>query len=54
VVLHEQTFDNLGGSGQAGATEWQVVADVSGRFDVRETEFRRIPANQQPRQLEDH
>lgn len=44
VVLHEQYFDNLGGSGQAGASERQVISRSFGSFDVWETEFRRIAA----------
>jgi Fe-Mn family superoxide dismutase len=67
VVLHEQYFDNLGGSGQAGASERQVIAKSFGSFDVWETEFRRIAAglgggsgwvvlgfNQHTRQLENY
>lgn len=44
VVLHEYYFDNLGGNGQAGATERQRIAESFGTFDVWETEFRRIAA----------
>jgi superoxide dismutase, Fe-Mn family len=44
VVLHEYYFDNLGGNGQAGATERQRIADSFGTFDAWETEFRRIAA----------
>ncbi|WP_174254401.1 superoxide dismutase [Variovorax boronicumulans] len=67
VVLHEQYFDNLGGSGQAGASERQVISRSFGSFDVWETEFRRIAAglgggsgwvvlgfNQHTRQLENY
>jgi Fe-Mn family superoxide dismutase len=44
VVLHEYYFDNLGGNGQAGATERKRIADSFGTFDAWETEFRRIAA----------
>lgn len=44
VVFHEYYFDNLGGSGQAGANERKVIADAFGSFDIWETEFRRIGA----------
>ena len=44
VVFHEYYFDNLGGNGQAGATERKVIADAFGSFDTWETEFRRIGA----------
>ena len=44
VVLHEFYFDNLGGSGQAGAVERQTIAQAFGSFDTWETEFRRIGA----------
>jgi len=44
VVLHELYFDNLGGSGQAGAKERQAIAQAFGSFDAWETEFRRIGA----------
>jgi Fe-Mn family superoxide dismutase len=44
VVFHEDYFDNLGGNGQAGATERKVIADAFGSFDTWETEFRRIGA----------
>lgn len=44
VVLHEYYFDNLGGSGQAGAKLRGVLADTFGSFDTWETEFRRIAA----------
>lgn len=44
VVLHEYYFDNLGGSGQAGAAERQRIAQAFGSFDAWETEFRRIAA----------
>ncbi|HEX7642437.1 MAG TPA: Fe-Mn family superoxide dismutase [Burkholderiaceae bacterium] len=42
VVFHEYYFGNLGGSGQAGATERKVIGDAFGSFDTWETEFRRI------------
>lgn len=42
VVLHELYFDNLGGSGHAGASERQAIAQAFGSFDAWETEFRRI------------
>ena len=42
VVLHEFYFDNLGGSGQAGATTRKTLGDAFGTFDAWETEFRRI------------
>jgi superoxide dismutase, Fe-Mn family len=42
VVLHEYYFDNLGGNGQAGASERKTIADAFGSFDTWETEFRRI------------
>ncbi|HEY0962240.1 MAG TPA: Fe-Mn family superoxide dismutase [Pseudomonadales bacterium] len=42
VVLHEFYFDNLGGNGQAGASERQRIAASFGSFDAWETEFRRI------------
>lgn len=42
VVLHELYFENLGGSGGAGATERQAIAQAFGSFDAWETEFRRI------------
>src|SRR5213076_2584232 len=38
VVFHEYYFGNLGGSGQAGASERQTIAQVFGNFDVWETE----------------
>ena len=44
VVFHEIYFDNLGGSGQAGAGERKAIADAFGSFDTWETEFRRIGA----------
>lgn len=44
VVFHEYYFDNLGGSGQAGAKERKVIGDAFGSFDTWETEFRRIGA----------
>jgi Fe-Mn family superoxide dismutase len=67
VVLHEFYFDNLGGSGQAGASDRQTIAQAFGSFDTWETEFRRIGAglgggsgwvvlgfNQHTRQLENY
>ena len=42
VVLHELYFDNLGGSGQAGAGTRKALGDAFGSFDTWETEFRRI------------
>jgi superoxide dismutase, Fe-Mn family len=67
VVLHEQYFDNLGGTGEAGAQERQTIAQAFGSFDAWETEFRRIGAglgggsgwvvlgfNQHTRQLENY
>lgn len=67
VVLHELYFENLGGSGQAGAAERQAIAQAFGSFDAWETEFRRIGAglgggsgwvvlgfNQHLRQLENY
>lgn len=67
VVLHELYFDNLGGSGQAGSSERQSVAQAFGSFDAWETEFRRIGAglgdgsgwvvlgfNQHTRQIENY
>jgi Fe-Mn family superoxide dismutase len=44
VVLHELYFDNLGGSGQAGASDRDAIARAFGSFDAWETEFRRIGA----------
>jgi Fe-Mn family superoxide dismutase len=67
VVLHEFYFDNLGGSGKAGAADRQSIAQGFGSFDTWETEFRRIGAglgggsgwvvlgfNQHTRQLENY
>jgi Fe-Mn family superoxide dismutase len=67
VVFHEYYFENLGGSGQAGAAERQRIAAAFGTFDAWETEFRRIGAglgggsgwvvlgfNQHTRQLENY
>ena len=67
VVLHEHYFDNLGGSGKAGASERQVIGAAFGSFDGWETEFRKIGAglgggsgwvvlgfNQHTRQLENY
>ncbi len=42
VVFHEYYFDNLGGSGQVGASERKAIALAFGSFDTWETEFRRI------------
>jgi Fe-Mn family superoxide dismutase len=42
VVLHEYYFDNLGGSGQAGATTRKALGDAFGTYDAWESEFRRI------------
>ncbi len=44
VVFHEHYFDNLGGNGNAGAQERQVIGQAFGSFDAWETEFRRIGA----------
>jgi Fe-Mn family superoxide dismutase len=44
VVFHELYFDNLGGNGEAGASERKMIADAFGSFDTWETEFRRIGA----------
>jgi Fe-Mn family superoxide dismutase len=67
VVLHEHYFDNLGGSGKAGAKEREIIGRAFGSFDAWETEFRRIGAglgggsgwvvlgwNQHTRQLENY
>jgi Fe-Mn family superoxide dismutase len=67
VVLHELYFDNLGGSGKAGAKERDTIATAFGSFDAWEAEFRRIGAglgggsgwvmlglNQHTRQLENY
>jgi Fe-Mn family superoxide dismutase len=67
VVFHEHYFDNLGGSGKAGAAERQTLAAAFGSFDAWETEFRKIGAglgggsgwvmlgfNQHTRQLENY
>ena len=67
VVFHEHYFDNLGGSGKAGAPERQTIAQAFGSFDAWETEFRKIGAglgggsgwvmlgfNQHSRQLENY
>ena len=67
VVFHEHYFDNLGGSGKAGAIERQTIAAAFGSFDAWETEFRKIGAglgggsgwvmlgfNQHTRQLENY
>ena len=44
IVFHEHYFDNLGGSGKAGARERQTLAQAFGSFDAWEAEFRRIGA----------
>lgn len=44
VVFHEHYFDNLGGSGKAGAQERQVIGQAFGSFDAWEAEYRRIGA----------
>ncbi|AIU25469.1 superoxide dismutase [Pandoraea pnomenusa] len=44
VVLHEYYFDNLGGDGQASATERRAISEAFGSFDTWETEFRRVGA----------
>lgn len=44
VVFHEYYFDNLGGTGHAGAGERKVIGNAFGSFDTWETEFRRIGA----------
>jgi Fe-Mn family superoxide dismutase len=44
VVLHEIYFENLGGSGKAGAKEREAIASAFGSFDAWEAEFRRIGA----------
>ena len=44
VVFHEDYFDNLGGNGQAGASERKHIAEAFGSFDTWETEFRVIGA----------
>ena len=67
VVFHEHYFDNLGGSGKAGASERQSIGQAFGSFDAWETEFRKIGAglgggsgwvmlgfNQHTRQLENY
>ena len=67
VVFHEYYFDNLGGSGLAGTSARQTIAQAFGSFDTWETEFRRIGAglgggsgwvvlgfNQHARQLENY
>jgi superoxide dismutase, Fe-Mn family len=67
VVFHEHYFDNLGGSGKAGASERQSIAQAFGSFDAWEAEFRKIGAglgggsgwvmlgfNQHTRQLENY
>src|SRR3546814_19151993 len=42
VVLHELYFENLGGSGEAAATEREAIAQAFGSFEDWEREFRRI------------
>ena len=42
VVYHEFYFDNLGGSGQAGASMRKSLGDAFGTYDAWESEFRRI------------
>lgn len=42
VVLHECYFDNLGGSGQAGAALRRTLGESFGTYDAWESEFRRI------------
>ena len=44
VVLHELYFENLGGSGEAAATEREAIAQAFGSFEDWEREFRRIGA----------
>lgn len=44
VVLHELYFDNLGGTGQAGANLRSRIAQAFGSFDAWETEFRTMGA----------
>jgi len=44
VVLHEHYFENLGGSGKAGAKERETIGRAFGSFDAWEAEFRRIAA----------
>ena len=44
VVLHEIYFENLGGSGKAGAKEREKIGEAFGSFDAWEAEFRRIGA----------
>ena len=44
VIFHEYYFDNLGGTGKAGAAERKAIGDSFGSFDMWETEFRRIGA----------
>ncbi len=44
VILHEQYFDNLGGSGEASANMRSIISAQFGTFDRWETEFRRIAA----------
>lgn len=44
VVFHENCFDNLGGSGKAGASERQTIGTAFGSFDAWESEFRKIGA----------
>jgi len=44
VVFHEDYFENLGGSGKAGAGEREAIGRAFGSFDAWESEFRRIGA----------
>ena len=44
VVLHELYFENLGGSGEAAATEREAIAQAFDSFEDWEREFRRIGA----------
>lgn len=44
VTLHEYYFDNLGGNGQAGASDRTRIATSFGSFDAWEAEFRRMAA----------
>ena len=42
VVLHELSFENLGGSGKAAPGERDAISEAFGSFDEWEAEFRRI------------
>ncbi|MFZ2452713.1 MAG: Fe-Mn family superoxide dismutase [Methylovulum miyakonense] len=44
VVLHELYFHNLGGSGKAGETLQQALAEAFGSYGAWEKEFRRVGA----------